>query len=94
MEFNPVDIPTVTVVVQYPSIYEKGHKLYTCKVTFDNDLELALLQATFALKAKIKEEAEESLNRLNALLDDTIKELESKLESKEEEKELLNDTAL
>lgn len=50
MEFPRVDAPTVTVVLQYPKV----DKLCVCKVTFEKDIELALLQATFALKDQLK----------------------------------------
>lgn len=49
MEFPRVDKPTVTVVLQYPKV----DVLCACKVTFEKDLEIALLQATFALKDQL-----------------------------------------
>ena len=97
LSFNPVDKPTVTVVVQYP----KTTNMFICEVTFEDDLEFALLQATFALKDKIKEEKERKekeksnaalIDELDVLLDKAIAELTLKLTKKE--KEVSDDIAL
>jgi len=50
MEFPRVDKPTITVVLQYPHVAS----LCSCKVSFEKDIELALLQATFALKEQLR----------------------------------------
>lgn len=71
MEFNSVDMPTVTVVLQYPKISE----MYVCKVSFEKDIDLALLQATFAIKDQIKQDSNKKLSDLyNEVLDGILQE--------------------
>lgn len=66
-----VDESTLTVTLQC----HDSDCCHTCKVTFDNDLELAMLQVTFALKAAVKEYREKKIKEQELLLKKSLLEI-------------------
>jgi len=66
-----IDESILTVTLQYP---DSDHT-HICKVTFDGDLELAMLQATFALKNAVKEYREQKIREQELSLKRSLLEI-------------------
>ena len=73
MRFDPVQEPTVTLIVQYPNTPE----MYVCKASFTDDLEFAILQATFAIKEQIKIQKDEKRKEKEAKEQEFFKHLDA-----------------